>query len=359
MQPAIGFTFTALLASSLTLVSTLAILVPMFLHLRRERDVALLLIFNTYLTVFAFSLVLLSTTVNVLRADLFGVAILSDLNTTGCRFQGLLLFETFGCCYLSFVLQAFYRLTRVIYPKRKFLQVCPLHDNSHSLLSCTLSLDILVQSHLCCSHLDRRSPAPASRLLLATAALLILPIRLLLRYHIRQNRRFVLRHSDHLFPAHRLDHTDLCSHLVFHPPSDTSAPTNGTGSTSTSRSRCHPSYPIHRQHSHSARSAQHVLLDLCHHQSCNGRPLPYVSNSVDVSRSDPVRSQHRTRVHDSSTEIGGSGREIHAKESGDSTQRHSQCRQNLSIFEGYESISLLNSLDFAITLSVRCLVCQS
>ena len=76
MQPAIGFTFTALLASSLTLVSTLAILVPMFLHLRRERDVALLLIFNTYLTIFAFSLVLLSTTVNVLRADLFGEAIL-------------------------------------------------------------------------------------------------------------------------------------------------------------------------------------------------------------------------------------------------------------------------------------------
>ena len=75
--------------------------------------------------------------------------------------------------------------------------------------------------------------------------------------------------------------------------------------------------------------------------------------------SDPVRSKHRTRVHDSSTEVGGSGREIHAKESGDSTQRHAQCRQNLSIFEGYESTSLLNSLDLAINLSVRCLVCQS
>ena len=125
MQPAIAFTCVTLLGSSFTLVTTFVILFVMFLHLRRERDVALLLTLNTYLTIFAFSLVLLSVAVNVLRADLFGVAILDDLNMTGCRFQGFLLFETFGCCYMSFVLQAFYRLTRVIYPRRKFLQVCP------------------------------------------------------------------------------------------------------------------------------------------------------------------------------------------------------------------------------------------
>jgi hypothetical protein len=178
MQPAVAFTCVTLLGSSLTLVTTLVILVLMFLHLRRERDVALLLTFNTYLTIFAFSLVLLSVAINVLRADLFGVAILGDLNMTGCHFQGFLLFETFGCCYMSFVLQAFYRL---------------------------------------------------ARLLLATAALLILPIRLLLRYHIRQNCRPVLHNSDRLFPAHRLDLDDLCPPPVLHSPSNTSASANGAG----------------------------------------------------------------------------------------------------------------------------------
>ena len=135
MQPAIAFTYVTLLGSSLTLVITFVLLVLMFLHLRRERDVALLLTSNTYLTIFAFSAVLFSTTINVLRADLSGAAILDDLNMVGCHFQGFLLFETFGCCYMSFVLQAFYRLTRVIYPKLRFLQVCPDTSIHISLLS--------------------------------------------------------------------------------------------------------------------------------------------------------------------------------------------------------------------------------
>ena len=123
MQATIAFTFVSLLCSSLTVLITVTLMVIIIRHLLRERDVSLLLILNTYLTMFAFSVTLLSTTINVLRADLHGVAILSDLNMAGCRFQGFLHFEFTGCCYMSFVLQALYRLARVVYAKHKFLQV--------------------------------------------------------------------------------------------------------------------------------------------------------------------------------------------------------------------------------------------
>ncbi|CAF2807814.1 unnamed protein product [Rotaria sp. Silwood2] len=70
-----------------------------------------------------FSLVPLSATINVHKADLYGIASLTDQQLIECRFHGFLTFETFGCCYMTFVLQAFYRLTRVVYSKYRFLQL--------------------------------------------------------------------------------------------------------------------------------------------------------------------------------------------------------------------------------------------
>ena len=124
MQASIAFTLVTLTGSLFTILITLTMFIILVRHLRRDRDVGLLLILNTYVTMFVFSAVLLSTNINVLRADLYGIAVLNDLNMVGCRLQGFLLAETFGCCYMSFVLQALYRLVRVLYPKRKLLQVC-------------------------------------------------------------------------------------------------------------------------------------------------------------------------------------------------------------------------------------------
>ena len=123
MQASIAFTFVTVICTGITLAITLALIVIIGLHLQRDRDVSLLLIFNTYVTIAVFSLVLVTTRINVLRVDLYGVPALNDLDTTACRFHSFMLYETFCCCYMSFVLQAFYRLTRVIYAKYKFLQV--------------------------------------------------------------------------------------------------------------------------------------------------------------------------------------------------------------------------------------------
>jgi hypothetical protein len=60
-----------------------------------------------YAALIVFSVVLLSATINVLKADLYGFVDLTDNELIGCRFRGFLIYETFGCFYMSFVLQAF------------------------------------------------------------------------------------------------------------------------------------------------------------------------------------------------------------------------------------------------------------
>ena len=129
MQASIAFTFVTVICTSITLVITLTLIVIIGSSLRRDRDVSLLLIFNTYVTIAILSLVLVTTRINVLRADFDDAPVLNDLDTTACRFHGFMLYETFCCCYMSFVLQALYRLIRVIYAKYKFLQVRVLPDS--------------------------------------------------------------------------------------------------------------------------------------------------------------------------------------------------------------------------------------
>ena len=115
---------------------------------------------------FAFSATLLSTTINVLRADLYGVAVLNDLNMTGCRFQGMLLFETFGCCNISFVLQAIYRFVRVIYARHKYLQV-RLDSDADPLCIRHSILDLLIQSDVYCLDMDSLLAPLSSAVLVA------------------------------------------------------------------------------------------------------------------------------------------------------------------------------------------------
>ncbi|CAF3904512.1 unnamed protein product [Rotaria sp. Silwood1] len=52
-------------------------------------------------------------TINALKADLYETNTLIDKNSIACQVLGFFTYETFGCFYMTFVLQAFYRLTRV------------------------------------------------------------------------------------------------------------------------------------------------------------------------------------------------------------------------------------------------------
>ncbi|CAF3995968.1 unnamed protein product [Rotaria sordida] len=70
----------------------------------------------------AFSLMILLLTINTLKGDLYGIDSLTNKKSIECRILNFLSYETFGCFYMSCVLQAFYRLTRVVYTKYKFLQ---------------------------------------------------------------------------------------------------------------------------------------------------------------------------------------------------------------------------------------------
>ena len=124
MLPSIAFTIITVTNTALTALIALFIIAILLIHLHYKRTVAMLLTTNTYVGIFVFCIVLLSTDIDVLKADIFGMDALNGKPLVACQFQGFLIYESFGCCYSSFVLQAFYRLLRVLYPRRLFLQVC-------------------------------------------------------------------------------------------------------------------------------------------------------------------------------------------------------------------------------------------
>lgn len=125
MSPQIIFTLVSLISAGLALLITVPLSVIIISHLQRKPHVVFLLMANTYITMFAYCFLVLLVNINVLQADLYGSINLSTSDSTACRFQGFLLYVTFGWCYMSFVIQAFYRFTRVLYPKRKIFQVYP------------------------------------------------------------------------------------------------------------------------------------------------------------------------------------------------------------------------------------------
>lgn len=124
MLPSVAFTIISILSSSLALIVTFLSIIIFLIHLRHTRDVVILHLTNTYITIFLFSVVAMNIFIKVLRADLYGFDGLSDVELERCRMEGFLMFVSFGLCYLSFVLQAVYRLLRVIHPRHKLFQVC-------------------------------------------------------------------------------------------------------------------------------------------------------------------------------------------------------------------------------------------
>ncbi|CAF1363994.1 unnamed protein product [Adineta ricciae] len=123
MLPNVSFTLITLISSASALLVTFTLSLIIFIHIRNTRDIGFLLMLNTYVAMFAFSFIIFFVHIHVLGADLYGLVGFNntdELNT--CRFQGFLIYTTFGCCCNSFVLQAFYRYTRIVYSKKRIFQ---------------------------------------------------------------------------------------------------------------------------------------------------------------------------------------------------------------------------------------------
>lgn len=118
------FTFITLISAGLTLFVIFPLIIILINYLRRQRDAVLLLMTNTYITMFANCLLVFVANIIVLRADLHGPINTGISDSNACHLLGFLMYVTFGWCYMSFVLQAFYRFTRVLYARRKIFQVC-------------------------------------------------------------------------------------------------------------------------------------------------------------------------------------------------------------------------------------------
>ena len=142
MTATIAFTLISLISASLAIAITSVSLVLLVIHLRRTRDVVLLLLTNTYVTIFLFSLLVILINAKVIVADLYGFAGLNDSELVTCQVVGFVIFLTFGLCYMSFLVQALYRFTRVIYPKHRFLQV------GHALISRRMHLEEFISCNL-------------------------------------------------------------------------------------------------------------------------------------------------------------------------------------------------------------------
>ena len=122
------FTCTTLISCILAILISITIFFILILHIKEKHDVPLLLTANTYIAMVVFSIVVLSENIFVLKMDLYGLTSISVKDWTGCGFLRFLTYERYGCFYMSFVLQALYRLTRVVYTKYKFLQVCKFQE---------------------------------------------------------------------------------------------------------------------------------------------------------------------------------------------------------------------------------------
>ncbi|CAF1181566.1 unnamed protein product [Adineta ricciae] len=122
MLSSVAFTLVTLISSGLALMITFIMIIMMFVYLRSNRDIAFFLMINTYLAMFVFSFLVFFVNIYVFKADLYGFPTLDTSQLNTCLLRGFLIYVAFACCYMSFVLQAFYRFTRVVYHKQRIFQ---------------------------------------------------------------------------------------------------------------------------------------------------------------------------------------------------------------------------------------------
>ena len=118
--------FITLINSIVTTVICLLILLLIIIYHRQSHSVPLLLACHTCITLLTTSLILAS----MITSSLFGfmrVTLEEHGNTKWCRWRGFLIHGMLCVLYDSYVLQAIYRLCRVVFYRRKCLHSFPLY----------------------------------------------------------------------------------------------------------------------------------------------------------------------------------------------------------------------------------------
>jgi hypothetical protein len=118
-----AFAITSLTLASCGVVFAMVTMILLLINLIRNRDVALLLLLNSYFTILLFCCVSIAVFSRVCRIYNYGITLMKDDELSPCRLEGFLIFLSGGLYHLSFFIQSMYRLLRIIYAKRKFLQV--------------------------------------------------------------------------------------------------------------------------------------------------------------------------------------------------------------------------------------------
>ncbi|CAF1365716.1 unnamed protein product [Rotaria sp. Silwood1] len=87
-------------------------------HLRREEKITLILSANIYFYMNIYALVLVSGNIQTLLGDIYE----KKFDSSWCTFRGYLV--PVSCCtlFLSFVIQAFFRLGRIVYSNNRWIQ---------------------------------------------------------------------------------------------------------------------------------------------------------------------------------------------------------------------------------------------
>ena len=114
------FDFVNILLCSLSLVMCIAILLLIVVRIHSVMSkVTVLLVCNTYVAIFFVNVMILTVNIYNLYGDSYPSSVFDDF---WCPLRTYLVFVGFCAFYYSFVLQASFRLVRVVFYKRKVLQ---------------------------------------------------------------------------------------------------------------------------------------------------------------------------------------------------------------------------------------------
>ena len=200
--PAFILNIVTLSNAFLSTCISIGVLLILFLTRAFAKDVHILLCTNTYLVIFAYSMLSGSLYLDALRGDL-GLTFETEV-TNLCRIRGSLVLALFSAMFGAFCLQAFFRLCRVVYHQylilqRYHIQLCLIAFKWALSLAFVwfVQIDYLPAEHYCSIPFNSLKP-----ILTASAVAYGLPSTLLALIYFRI-ARYIRLHQQTLRHRHR------------------------------------------------------------------------------------------------------------------------------------------------------------
>lgn len=120
MDPRIIFKITALILYSLSAVIAISLLIVIYIHSRPiKAKVSMVLLCNTYLNLFLVSAIIIMMNAYAIDGSLNPS---KPVGGRWCELRTYLSYVFFGALFYSFTLQALFRLFRIVFHRRKYLQ---------------------------------------------------------------------------------------------------------------------------------------------------------------------------------------------------------------------------------------------